>query len=85
MFKEIPAIVPDEEIICAILYVRNQVRQRNGKIVTLDEIFEDEGYDPYDDKVQKIRAEGWEYVKDLHAAWEKEMALAGARHLGHRL
>jgi len=85
VFKEIPCIIPNDEIICAILYVRNQVSLPNGKKLKMEEIFRDEGYDPYDDRVQQIRAEGWEHVKDLHAAWDKEIALAGVRHLGYRL
>lgn len=85
VFKEIPSIVPDDETICAILYARNQIRRRNGPPVTLDEIFKDEGYDPYDERVRGLREEGWEYVQDLHAAWERDMALAGVRHLGYKL
>ena len=85
VFKEIPSIIPDDEIICAISYVRNQIISANGKRMNLEEILKDEGYDPYNERVQKIKDEGWEYVKDLHVAWDKEMALAGLRQLGTRL
>jgi hypothetical protein len=85
VFKEIPSIIPDDEIICAISYVRNQIISANGNRVTMEELLKDEGYEPYDERVQKIRDEGWEYVKDLHVAWDKEMALAGIRQLGSRL
>ena len=85
VFKEIPSIIPEDEIICAISYVRNQMTSANGKRMTMEEILKDEGYEPYDERVQKIKSEGWEYVKDLHAAWDKEMALAGLRQLGTRL
>jgi hypothetical protein len=85
VFKEIPSIIPDDEIVCAVLYVRNQMIRRNGKKLTMEEIFKEEGYDPYDPAVQKIKEEGWEYVKDLHAAWDKGLALGSIRRMAHRL
>ena len=85
VFKEIPSIIPDDEIICAISYVRNQIISANGKRMTMEELLKEEGYEPYNERVQKIKDEGWEYVKDLHVAWDKEIALAALRRLGTRL
>ena len=85
VFKEIPSIIPDDEIICAILYVRNQLFRRDGTRVTMEEVFADEGYNPHDERVQRIKEAGWEYVKNLHDAWDKETTLAGLRRTSARL
>jgi hypothetical protein len=81
VFAEIPSIIPDDEVVCAILYVRNQIIWPGGKRMTMEEMFEEEGYFPWDERVQKMKKEGWEYVKGLHAAWDREMALSGLRQL----
>jgi hypothetical protein len=85
VFKGIPSIIPDDEIVCAILYVRNQMIRHDGKKLTMEEIFKEEGYDPYHPTVRRIKEKGWEYVKNLHVAWDKGLALAGIRQMGHRL
>ena len=47
LFQKIPSIIPNEEVACAILYTRNQIIWPNGKRTTIEEICEEEGYDPW--------------------------------------
>lgn len=51
----------------------------------MEEIFEEEGYFPYDERVQRMRRESWEWVKDLQAAWEKDVVMAGLRQVRAQL
>jgi len=52
--KEVPSIIAEDEVVCAILYVRNQFILPKGTRRTVEEIFEEEGYFPYDERVQKL-------------------------------
>ena len=83
--KELPSIIGDDEVVCAILYVRNQFILPGGVRRTVEEIFEEEGYLPYDERVQGLWWERWEWVKDLQVAWDKDVALAGLRQLRAQL
>jgi hypothetical protein len=85
LLKELPSIIGDDEVVCAILYVRNQFILPGGARRTVEEIFEEEGYLPYDERVQGLRRESWEWVKDLQVAWDKDVALAGLRQLRAQL
>jgi hypothetical protein len=51
----------------------------------VEEVFEEEGYLPYDERVQRLREESWEWVKDLQVVWDKDLALAGLRQLRAQL
>jgi hypothetical protein len=44
--------------------------------MTWEEIIADEGYHPYGETVQRLREEGWEYVKDLNVACDKDFVIA---------
>jgi hypothetical protein len=46
----------------------------------MEEIFE-EGYHTSDERAQKRKRERWQYMKDLHTSWDKEMRLGGLREL----
>ena len=54
LLKEVPSIIAEDEVVCAILYVRNQFILPKGTRRTVEEIFEEEGYFPYDERVQKL-------------------------------
>jgi hypothetical protein len=82
---EFPSIIPEDEIICAVLYVCHIMKFINGRAGRFEEVFALDGFDCYDERVQKMRDEGWEYVKDLHEGWEKERNFQSARRIGPRL
>lgn len=85
MLREVPSIIAEDEVVCAILYVRNEFILPSGVHRTVEEIFEEEGYFPYDERVQRMRRESWEWVKDLQAAWEKDVVMAGLRQVRAQL
>jgi len=83
---EIPSIIPEDEVICAILYICNTLRRLKGRRgARVEDLFRLDGFDAYDEQAQKTRKEGWEYVKDLHESWERRRNLRSARKFGAKL
>jgi hypothetical protein len=80
---ELPSIIPDDEVICAVVYVCYGCLGLKSN--QTEDLFAIDGYNAYDEKVQAMRAEGWELVKEMHANWDKERTLQSARKLGARL
>lgn len=81
---EFPSIIPDDEVVCAVLYSVHGVG-RKGRKIRAEDVFALDGYDAYDERVQQMREEGWEFVKDLSLHWDKERTLKSTRRLGPRL
>jgi hypothetical protein len=77
--------IPEGEVVCAVLYVRNQSLWKDGKRGNWEDIFMMEGYDVEDEGVRKSREEGWEIVKELHQMWETKESLKGLRQFAARL
>ena len=82
---EAPSIIPDDEIICAVQYVLLTMKSVNGQWGRAEDLFALDGFDAYDERVQKIREEGWEFVNELHASWERGRNFQSARSLAARL
>lgn len=68
------------ETICAVIYGRYVFKRRNRETVPVHEVLEICGYTG-DEKIEKKRAEGWEYVKGLEHDWDKDRALQSATDL----
>jgi len=81
------SIIPDDQVICAVLYVGHIIQFAKGQKERFgfEEVWALDCYNAYDERVQKLRVEGWKYVKDLHAGWEREKNLKSSRRLGAKL
>jgi hypothetical protein len=77
--------IPSDEVVCAVLYVRNQSVWRDRRKGNWEDIFKDEGYDVEDEEVRKCKDQGWEIVKELHAMWEMKESMNGVRQFAARL
>ena len=80
--KEFESIVPEDEDVCAVLYVLHMLKRR----MRFEELFALDGYDAYDERVETLRSQSWEVIKDLHKGFaERQQNLRSTRRLESKL
>ena len=72
-----PTTTINGETICAVSYGRYVFKRRSRETVPVPEVLEICGY-VGDEKIEKKREEGWEYVKGLEHDWDKDRVLQSA-------
>jgi hypothetical protein len=70
----VPTMTTTGEIICAVIYGRYVFKRKSRETVPVPEVLGICGYTG-DEKLEKKRLEGWEYVKGLEHDWDKDRAL----------
>jgi hypothetical protein len=76
--SDVPAIVPENEIVCAVMYSRYCMKKSSGKTIPMLEVLKDEGYTVSEDML-RLNQKNWEEVRKYEEMSNKTELLKSVR------